>query len=98
MGNQWSKGLYDRTMTLEEWLSTLKKHKPCKKITSMDQYRELRPNVYCMYMIVPMYYYGPLDLENLDMEDFNPNDLNDMLNSISVGKRDDYLRKYPIEK
>jgi len=89
------KGLFEGATYLSDWLESFGEGHSCKEITSMDEYRKLKSSEYCMYFIVPMYYYSPKDLETLNIEKFKTTDLNDMLFSLPKRQRNRYLNKYP---
>lgn len=90
------KGLFKGATTLADWLFAFGEGKSCLEVKSMDEYRANYKTQHCMYMIVPMYYYGPLDLEDLTLETFAGEDLSDMVLSLPRRKRDDYLKLYPL--
>lgn len=90
------KGLFEGATYLSDWLKAFSEGKTCKEIYSMDQYRAFQKSEHCMYFIVPMYYYSPNDLENLNKESFDPSDMSDMLISLPRSQRNKYMNKYPI--
>lgn len=90
------KGLFEGATTLKDWLFAFGEGKSCREIKSMDEYRANIKTEHCMYMIVPMYYYGPLDLEELTATDFAGEDLSDMLESLPRRKVNSYLKQYPL--
>jgi hypothetical protein len=91
------KGLFKGATTLKDWLFAFGEGKPCLEVRSMEEKRSNSKTQHCMYMIVPMYYYGPLDLEVLSAETFHPNDLSDMLISLPRRQRGNYETLYPLE-
>ena len=90
------KGLFEGATYLSDWLQSFGEGHSCKEITSMDEYRKLKSSEYCMYFIVPMYYYSPKDLETLNIDKFKTADLNDMLFSLPKRQRNRYLNKYQL--
>ena len=90
------RGLLPGATHLEDWLGALSKNKKCAEVYSMDEFRSRKSQEHCLYMIVPMYYYGPAQLENLNMTQFENDDLQDMLLSIFPLGRSKYLRNYPL--
>ena len=90
------KGLFEGATYLEDLLHSFGEGNACKEISSMDEYRELKKTEYCMYFIVPMYYYSPKDLESLNLSSFEKSDLNDMLFSLPKRQRRKYLSKFPL--
>jgi hypothetical protein len=90
------RGLFPGATHLEDWLGAFSKNKKCAEVFSMDEYREKKSQEHCLYMIVPMYYYGPSQLENLNLNQFEQEDLDDMLISIFPLDRGRYLRNYPL--
>ena len=88
------KGLFEGATYLSDWLQSFGEGHSCKEITSMDEYRKLKSSEYCMYFIVPMYYYSPKDLEILNIDKFKTADLKDMLFSLPKRQRNRYLNKY----
>jgi hypothetical protein len=90
------KGLFKGATTLVDWLDAFGEGKKCLEVASMDEYRANVKTQNCLYMIVPMYYYGPLSLEELKTEAFDGVELSDMLMSLPRRQRDDYLELYPI--
>lgn len=90
------KGLFKGATTLKDWLFAFGEGKTCLEVKSMEEKRANAKTQHCMYMVVPMYYYGPLDLEELTIESFQSEDLSDMLMSLPRRARDDYERLYPL--
>lgn len=90
------KGLFKGATTLKDWLFAFGEGKTCRELKNMNEYRANIKTEHCMYMIVPMYYYGPLDLEDLTAETFAAEDLSDMLLSLPRRQRDDYQKLYPL--
>jgi hypothetical protein len=90
------KGLFKGATTLEDWLFAFGEGKKCLEVKSMEEYRTNVKVQHCLYMVVPMFYYGPLSLEELTTEAFNLEDLQDMLFALPRRKMDDYERLYPI--
>lgn len=90
------RGLLEGATHLEDWLLALSKGKQCKEIQSMNEYRSLKGQEHCFFMIVPMYYYGPEQLEDLTLDSFVMEDLQDMLFSLPARKRDNYQALYPL--
>lgn len=88
------KGLFKGASTLADWLYAFGEGKPCLEVKSMDEYRAHYKTQHCMYLIVPMYYYGPVDLENLTAKTFSEDDLLDMLLSLPKSKRALYTKLY----
>lgn len=91
------RGLLPGATHLKDWYMALSGGSECKEIFSMNEYRQFKPTTACMYFIAPMYYYTPLTLEEIGRTKFVQEELQDMLFALNRGKRDDYLRKYPIE-
>jgi len=91
------KGLFEGATYLKDWLYSFGEGHACKEITSMDEYREFKTTEYCMYFIVPMYYYSPKDLESLNLDSFVQSDLKDMLFSLPRRQRSRYLSQFPIK-
>ena len=90
------KGLFKGATTLADWLHAFGEGRKCLEVKSMDEYRANYKTETCMYLIVPMYYYGPLDLEDLTAEKFAEEDLGDMLESLPRRARNSYLKQYPL--
>jgi hypothetical protein len=92
------RALLEGATFLEDWLKAFGDEHQCLEVKSMDEYREKKVYQYCLYLIVPMYYYGPLDLEELNITSFRVEDLRDMIYALPQRKRDDYVALYPIEQ
>lgn len=90
------KGLFEGATFLKDWLEAFGEGHACREITSMDERKKYQASEHCMYMLVPMYYYGPLSLEKLDKTDFEYSDLQDMLFSLTKRQRNIYLNQYPL--
>lgn len=92
------KGLFKAAARLSDWLYSFGQGKKCEEIFSMDEYRNKIKNADCLYLITPMHYYSPASLESLDLENFEKEDLYDMVYSIGILARKKYLAKYPIKE
>ena len=90
------KGLFKGATTLVDWLDAFGEGKKCLQVKSMNEYRANLKTEHCLYMVVPMYYYGPLDLEELTSDSFHNEDLMDMFLSLPRRQRDDYQSLYPL--
>jgi hypothetical protein len=92
------KGLFKGATYLDDWLEAFSEGHSCKEISTMDEYRKYKSSEYCMYFIVPMYYYSPKSLEETNIMEFNNSDLNDMIYSIPKRQRKKYLKKYTLDQ
>jgi len=90
------KGLFKGATTLKDWLDAFGEGKKCLEVKGMDEYRASVKTEHCLYMVVPMYYYGPLSLESLTAETFAVEDIQDMLFSLPRRGRDNFQRLYPL--
>jgi len=90
------RGLSSGATYLTDWLESLSKGKKCIEVFSMEEYRQKKSSEYCLYLIAPMYYYGPKSLENFDRNEFMESDLKDMLFSIGSLARSRYLKENPL--
>ncbi len=88
------KGLFKGAIGLADWLDAFGEGKKCLEVKSMNEYRANMKSEHCLFMIVPMYYYGPLDLEEMSSHSFHREDLEDMLFSLPRRHRDDYKLLY----
>lgn len=91
------RGLFEGATYLSDWLMAFSEGQACKEVQSMDEYRQFKPIEKCLYMIVPMYYYTPSDLEQLSMDSFLKTDLMDMLFALPRRMRQKYRYIYPID-
>jgi hypothetical protein len=91
------RGLVKGATHLSDWLEALSHGKTCREIKDMNEYEKYKPTEFCLYIVVSMYYYTPLTLENLNRTSFDVIDLQDMVFSISPSRqRNRYLSEYPL--
>ncbi len=91
------KGLVEGATYLEDWTEALSGSKNCLEIYDYKEYKKRYNSETCMYMVTPMHYYGPLDLESYSNNHesiitFRDWDLDDMLFSLSRRSRRNYPR------
>lgn len=90
------KGLFDGATHLDDWLYAFSEGKKCKQIFSMNEYKANKALEDCMYLISPMYNYGPKDLSEDSKTSFVESDLDDMLFALPKRKRKKYRYIYNL--
>lgn len=91
------RGLFDGPTYLSDWLESFSGPDGCKQIHSYSEYSEQTGVKECMYIIAPMYHYGPSTLKE-NMNSFDQAQLSDSIFSIPRRHRKKYIYNYPIKE